>query len=188
MWLLLLFFRYKIRNARLHLGKCHSHIIFPTKSVPFISFNVYQPRKGLLAKITNGVSISWAFLAVIGYGMIWLHQNVESVVVLKSYYWSWLCWSSMISSRYSSLTSAVSTLNVNGCLTHDGYDSLVGKYPPRDFASSFKCMVIPCFSSRGIEMSPIPDTFSILLTQLSSKGKFAKLSCSVRRFHKGSTL
>lgn len=51
MWLLLLPFRYKFRNARLHLGKCHSHIIFATKSVPFLSFHVYHPRKGLLAKI-----------------------------------------------------------------------------------------------------------------------------------------
>ena len=36
------------------------------------------------------------------------------------------------------------------------------------------------------QVSPIPDTSSILLTQSSSRGKFAKLSCSVRRFHKGS--
>ena len=38
MWFLLLLFRYKFRNVRLHLGKSHSHIIFATKSVPFISF------------------------------------------------------------------------------------------------------------------------------------------------------
>ena len=35
-------------------------------------------------------------------------------------------------------------------------------------------------------MSPIPDTSSILLIQSSSRGKLAKLSRSVRRFHKGS--
>ena len=32
----------------------------------------------------------------------------------------------MISLRYSSLISSLSPLNVNGCLTHAGYDSLVG--------------------------------------------------------------
>ena len=107
MWLLLLPFRYKFRNARLHLGKCHSHIIFATKSVPFFSFHVYHPEKDCSQRyvVTNGVSISRAFLAITGYGTIWL------------------CSSSMISSRYSSLTSAVATLNVNGCLTHAGYDS-----------------------------------------------------------------
>ena len=121
--------------------------------------------------VTNGASISTAFLAVRGYGTIWWHQNVESIFVLKNSSWSGLCWSSMILSRYSSLTSAVATLNVNGCLTHDGYDSLVGKYPSRDFASSSKCMATACFSSPGIGMSPIPDTSSILLTQSSSRGK-----------------
>jgi len=60
--------------------------------------------------VTNGVSISNDFLAIKGYGTIWWHQNGESVVVLKSYCWSWLFWSSIISSRYSSLTSAVATL------------------------------------------------------------------------------
>ena len=50
MWLLLLPFRYKFGNARLHLGKCHFHIIFATKSVPFLNFIVYY-RKGLLAQI-----------------------------------------------------------------------------------------------------------------------------------------
>jgi hypothetical protein len=35
-------------------------------------------------------------------------------------------------------------------------------------------------------MSPIPEMSSILLTQSSSRGKFAKLLCSVHRFHKGS--
>ena len=76
--------------------------------------------------------------------------------------------------------------NVNVCLTHAGYDSLVGKYPSRDFASSSKWRAFACFSSPGTEMSPIPDRSSILLTQSSSRGKFAKLSFSVRRFHKGS--
>ena len=28
-----------------------THIIFATKSVPFLSFQVYHPRKGFLAKI-----------------------------------------------------------------------------------------------------------------------------------------
>ena len=55
MWLLLLLFRCKFRNARLHLGKGHSHIIFTTKFVPFISFNIYQPGKELLQRyvVTN---------------------------------------------------------------------------------------------------------------------------------------
>lgn len=73
--------------------------------------------------VTNGMKISRASLAITGYVTICWHQNVESVVVLKSCCWTWLCWISMISSRYSSLTSVVSTLNVNGCLTHAGYDS-----------------------------------------------------------------
>lgn len=136
--------------------------------------------------VTNGMSISRAFLAIRGYGTIWWHQNVESIVVLKSCCWTWLCWSSMISSRYSSLTFVVATLNVNGCLTHAGYDSLVGQYPSRDFASSSKCMAIACFSSPDTEKSLIPNSSSILLTQLFSRGKFAKLSFSVRRFHNGS--
>lgn len=51
MWLLLLPFRDKFSNARIHLGKCHSHIIFATKSVPFLHFYVHHPRKGLLAQI-----------------------------------------------------------------------------------------------------------------------------------------
>jgi len=136
--------------------------------------------------VTNGMRISRAFLVVRGYGTIWWHQNVESVVVLKSCCRSGLCWSSVISS--TSLTSAVAKLSVNSCLTHDGYDSLVGKYPPRDFASSSKCIAIACFSSPGIEMSPIPDTSLIILIQSSSRGRFAKLSCSVSRFHKGSFL
>ena len=131
--------------------------------------------------VTSGVSISRAFLAIRGYGTMWWQQHV---VVLKSCCWSRLCWSSRISWKYSSLTSAVATLNVNDCLTHAGYDSLVGKCPWRDFASSYKCMASACFSSPGTEMSPIPDTSSILLTQSSSRGKFAKLSFSVRRFHK----
>ena len=50
-WLLLLPFRDQFRNARLHLGKCHSHVIFATKSVPFLRFHVQHPRKWLLAKI-----------------------------------------------------------------------------------------------------------------------------------------
>ena len=41
----------KFRNTLLHLSKCHSQIIFATKSVPFISFNIYQPRNWLFAKI-----------------------------------------------------------------------------------------------------------------------------------------
>ena len=130
MWLLLLLFRYKFRNARLHHGKCQSHIIFAAKSVPFISFNIYQ---GYV--VTNGVTISRAFLEVSGHVTIWWYQNVENVVVQKSCFWSWLYWSLMISSRYLSLTFAVATLNVNGCLTHDAYDSLVGKYHLTDFAS-----------------------------------------------------
>lgn len=127
------------------------------------SFHVYRPWTGSLVVI-NGASISRAFLAIRGYGTIWWHQNVESVVVLKSCCWGWLCWGSKFSSRYSSLTSAVATLNGNGCLTNAGDDSLVGKYPSRDFASSSKCMAIARFSSPGTEMSPIPDTSLILLT------------------------
>ena len=71
------------------------------------------------------------------------------------------------------LTSAVATLNVNGCLTHDGYDSLVGRYPSRGLASSSKCMAIACFSSPGKEISPITDASSILVTQSYSSGKVA---------------
>ena len=74
MRLLLLLFRYKFRNMRLHLGKCHSHILFETKSVPFISFNIYQPRKRLLAKIRCNKRIEYLkgfLLAVRGYGTIW---------------------------------------------------------------------------------------------------------------------
>ena len=48
---MLLHFRNHCRNAWLHLGKCHSHVIFATKSVPFFSFYVYHRRKRLLAKI-----------------------------------------------------------------------------------------------------------------------------------------
>uniref|UniRef100_A0A0K2T0T1 Uncharacterized protein n=1 Tax=Lepeophtheirus salmonis TaxID=72036 RepID=A0A0K2T0T1_LEPSM len=62
----------------------------------------------------------------------------------------------MISSIYSLFTSDVAILNVKGCLTHVGYDPVVGKYPSRDFATSSKCMVITCFSSLGKEISPIP--------------------------------
>ena len=58
----------------------------------------------------------------------------------------------MISTRYLSLTSALSTLNVNGCFTHAGYDSLFGKYLSRDFVSSSKCKENACFSSVGTEM------------------------------------
>lgn len=35
MWHLLLPLRDKFRNARLHIGKCQSHIIFTTKSIRF---------------------------------------------------------------------------------------------------------------------------------------------------------
>lgn len=38
------------------------------------------------------------FLAITGYFSICSHQNVQSVVVLMSCCWTWLCWSSMISS------------------------------------------------------------------------------------------
>jgi len=47
MWRLLLPFRYKFRNAQLHLGKCHSHIIILQQSVPYLNFHIYHPRKGL---------------------------------------------------------------------------------------------------------------------------------------------
>ena len=47
---MLLHFRNNSTYAWLDLGKCHSHIIFATKSVPFFIF-VYHRRKGLLAKI-----------------------------------------------------------------------------------------------------------------------------------------
>ena len=63
--------------------------------------------------VTNGMRISRAFLAIRGYAEIWRHQNVESVVVLKSCCWTWLSCSPMISSRYSSFKSAVATLNTN---------------------------------------------------------------------------
>ena len=89
----------------------------------------------------------------------------------------------MISSRYLSLTSALSTLNVNGCLTHAGYHFLFGKYPPEDFVSSSKCKEIACFSSVGTEMFPFLDTSSISLIQSSNREKLAKLSFSVCRFH-----
>ena len=173
MWLLLLPQCDNFRNARLHLRKCHSHIIFATKFVPFLRFDVYQHRKDCSQRyvVTNGMRISRDSLAIRGYAAIWRHQNVESFVVLKSCCWTWLSCSPMISSRYSSFTSAVATLNVNGCLTHAGYAILVGKYPSRDFASSSKCIAIACFSSLGTEMSPVPDTSSILLTQSSNRGK-----------------
>ena len=62
--------------------------------------------------VINDISISRTFLVLRGYAAIWWHQNVESVVVLKSYRWTWLCCCWMISPRYLSLTSAVATLNV----------------------------------------------------------------------------
>ena len=89
----------------------------------------------------------------------------------------------MISSRYLSLTSALLTLNVNGCLSHAGYDFLFGKYPSIDFVSSSKCKEIACFSSVGTEMFPFSDISSISLIQSSNREKLSKLSFSVRRFH-----
>lgn len=130
--------------------------------------------------VTNGRKNSRAFFTITGYLSICWRQNVESIVVLESG-----CWT-LVLSRYSALTSTVSTANVNGCLTHAGYNSLVGKYPSRDFARSSKCVEIACFSSTATEMSPIPDTSSFLLTQSSRRGKFVKLLFSVHRFCNGS--
>ena len=123
-WYLLWLFRYKFRNALLHLGNCDSHIISATKYVPFISFNIYQHQKGLFAKI-------W--------------------------------WSSMISLSYSSLTSAVATLSVNGCLTMM-YMTLWWELFAGRLCEFICVMAIACFSSQGKEISPIPDRSSILLT------------------------
>ena len=89
----------------------------------------------------------------------------------------------MISSKYLSVTSALSTLNVNSCLTPAGYDFLFGKCPSRDFVSSSKCKEIAYVSSVGNEMFPFLDASSISLIQSSNRGKLAKLSFSVRRFH-----
>lgn len=89
-------------------------------------------------------------------------------------------------SRYSLLTSTVTTLNMNSSLTHAGYDFLVGKYLSRDFASSSKCIAIACFGSPGTEMAPILDAPSFNLTQSASRVKFAKLSFSICHFYKGS--
>ena len=180
---MLLHFRNNSRNAWLDLGKCHSHVIFATKSVPFFVFMSTIVEKDFLQRyiVTNGISISRAFLGRSGKATIWWHKNVESIVVLKSCCWTWLCWSSMISSKYLSMTSALSTLNVNGCLIHVGYDSLFGKYPSRDFVGLSKCKIIACFSSVGTEI--FPGTPSISLIQSSNREKLAKLAFFVGRFH-----
>ena len=51
--------------------------------------------------VIEGISISRAFLAIRGYDMIWWHHHVEKIIVLKSFCWTCLWCSSMISSRYS---------------------------------------------------------------------------------------
>jgi len=126
-------------------------------------FNVHHPRNRLLTQISCNKQYN-NFQGFPNNNMmlpIRRHQNVESVVVLKSCCWIWLCWISVISSRYSSLTSAISTQNVYCCLTHAWYESLVGKYPSKAFASPSKCVIIACFSSMVTDMSSIPGTSSI---------------------------
>ena len=106
-WLLLLPLRDHFRNARFTLAS-GTLISFSQQSL-FLFFvsmsNILKRDCWQRYDVTNGMSISRAFLARRGYGTMWWHQNVESVVVLKSCCWTWLCCSSMISSRYSSLTS-----------------------------------------------------------------------------------
>lgn len=132
--LLLLPFRDSFRDARLHLSKYPSHIIFASKYVYFFRFHIYYHQKGLFAKIrsyfvTNSVSISKDFLAIRRHSVIWRYQDVNSDIVLKSCCWTRICCNLMISSRYSSLTSACCR---NVCLTHTGYDCPGRKYPLRD--------------------------------------------------------
>jgi len=134
---------------------------------PFLVFMSSIPEKDCSQRyvVTSAASISRAFLATRGYGTIWWRQNVESVVVESGS--AEVQWFSRGFHRWHRLS-------------HPCWIWLVGKYPSRDFASSSWCMAIACFSSSGTEMS------LILLTQSSSRGKFSKLSFSVRRFHKGS--
>jgi len=87
-----------------------THFIFATNSAPFHRLPVYHPRKRFLVKIRCNKQ---GFLTNnrLHYKLVRKKKKKnESIVVLQSYCWTWLCWSSMISSRYSSLTSAVTTL------------------------------------------------------------------------------
>uniref|UniRef100_A0A0K2ULP0 Uncharacterized protein n=1 Tax=Lepeophtheirus salmonis TaxID=72036 RepID=A0A0K2ULP0_LEPSM len=72
MCFLMLPFRHKFRNAWHHLGKVHSHIVFATESAPFFVFmlNILQNDFSLRYVLTNGMSISRAFIAIRGYGTI----------------------------------------------------------------------------------------------------------------------
>ena len=104
--------------AASHWQDWRSHFVFATKSVPFLRFRIYYHCYGLLINIcwTNGKSISRTFLGIRGYATKWWHQNV---VALNSCCWTILFCSSMISPKYSSITSLIATLNVNVCLTYE---------------------------------------------------------------------
>ena len=64
--------------------------------------------------VTNGISISRAFLPTRGYVTKWWHQNIESVVVLKSWCWTCLCCSSLMTNATSGVNQTAEPLK----LTH----------------------------------------------------------------------
>ena len=179
---MLLHFGNNSKNARLHFGKAHSN-----KVCSFFYFYVYHLRKGLLAKIRCNKLYEYlkGFLS---------KKRVSYDLVTRK------CWERCCSEE---LLLKLALLKFNDFIEVFIIDIffistkrewlfylcwiwLSGrKYPSRDFASSFKCMEIACFSSLGTKMFPFRDTSLILLTQSSNREKLVKLSFSIRRFRLG---
>ena len=87
-------------------GKCHSHVIFTAKFVPFLFIYVQQPHKGLLAKICCN---KWYKSVVFLYG--------PSACILKK------CSLSFAGARlellnYADRTLSPITFHVNPCCTY----------------------------------------------------------------------
>lgn len=89
------------------------------------------------------------------------HCSVELLFSLNSLI-------SMIQSEYLSVPSVFLTLSVNSCLTYAGYNSLIGKYPMRDFVYSSKYVAIKVSVSVRTGVPLISDISSIVLRHSSS--------------------
>lgn len=155
---LLLLFRNKFRNSRLHLCKWHSYIIFAAKSVPFLRFHAYHARKGLLAKIR--CDERYEYLT----GFLTNKRIRNDLVTPKR--WKRCCTEDLM----LEFNNFVEVLITDICCCNTQRERLSPMLNitlcwgsiSREAASSFKCLAIACFSFSGTEMSQNPDTSSIL--------------------------